>query len=308
MKVLITDDVHSSLISGLQSIGCEVSYLPFISLEEVYSLISEYQGLIVNSKIKVDKVFIEKAIQIQVVARLGSGKEILDLESLQQHGIKVITTPEANCNAVAEHALGMLLSLLRNIPKSDQEVKNRLWRREENRGYEISNLCFGILGYGHTGSRFCELLSGFGCKIIVYDPFKELHFTHVNWKVANNLNELRECDVISLHVNLLNSNKHLVDSEFIELMKRPFYLVNTSRGMVVDTLALVNGLISKKIIGACIDVFENENVSSFSDEEKNLYQKLYKAPNTILSPHIAGWTFGSKLNIAQSILNQWPKI
>ncbi|MEP7195564.1 MAG: NAD(P)-dependent oxidoreductase [Saprospiraceae bacterium] len=306
MRILITDDVHPILIDGFRSRNYIVDFEPNISLNEVLERVSNYQGLVINSKIIVDKNLIQKASKLRCVARLGSGKEILDLAELNVRNIKVITTPEANCNAVAEQALGMLLSLVRHIPRADQEVKQLLWKREENRGSEISNLCFGVIGFGHTGTRFCELLSGFGARVLVYDKYKNIDTKISRLEAVRNIEELYDCDVISLHVSLLAENRHLIDQAFIQNMKRPFYLINTSRGLVVDTYALVDGLQSGKIKGACLDVFENEKPPSFNAEETLLYHKLYEFPNTILSPHIAGWTHESKLQIAQSILNQWP--
>ncbi len=305
MKVLITDGVHGSLINGLEKLGYTVDYIPGITLEEVHNIIKDYEGLVVNTKINVTKSMLDKAINLKVVARLGSGKEILDLEELSKRKIKVITTPEANCNAVAEHALGMLLSLVRNIPKSDFELKNYVWKREENRGYEVSGLRFGILGYGHTGSRFCRLLSSFGCEILVYDPYIQEPISESYVRQVESITELLDCDIISLHISMLPQNYHLINAQFIGMMKNPFFVINTSRGSVIELAALIDGLSSGKIRGACLDVFENEKTDKWSTIEKENYSKLYQFKNTILTPHIAGWTHESKQQIAESILRNW---
>lgn len=307
VKILITDEVHKSLIQGFEKLNYTVDYQPYITLQQVHQCIGNYFGIVINTKIVMDRELIAKAEQLQVVARLGSGKEILDLPYLHSKGIQVITTPEANCNAVAEHALGMLLSLVRNIPQASAEVKEHLWNREKNRGFEISNLCFGIIGYGHTGKRFCEILKGFGCSILIYDPFVHIgnHLDHL-FQVET-MDELLSCDVISYHVSYLPENKYLFDHSFIESMKRNFWLINTSRGLVVDVEAVLEGLQRGKIRGACLDVLENENPKSLTDKEREIYTALFQHRNVILTPHIAGWTFESKENIAKSILHQWPK-
>ncbi|MFZ1514740.1 MAG: NAD(P)-dependent oxidoreductase [Saprospiraceae bacterium] len=306
MRILITDDVHPCLISGFNIKGYFVEYSPAITLNEVHDIIGSYDGIVVNTKVIMDKALIDKAIHLKCVARLGSGLDTLDTHYLNQKGIYYFNTPEANCQAVGEHALASFLALARNILRADQEVRNFSWHRELNRGFELGSMCFGIIGCGHTGQAFIRLLKPFGCRIIVFDPNKELSFEDDNVVIAKNMDELLDCSVISLHVDLNSSTRHLIDKKFVDAMKRPFYLINTSRGAVVKTVDVEEGLQSGKILGACLDVFENEKTSTFSEAEHKLYTSLYSRKNVILTPHIAGWTFESKLKIAQAVLSKWP--
>ena len=306
MKILITDEVHPYLISGFKLKGFSVDYHPNITLEVVHNLIDRYDGIVVNTKIRIDKALIDKAIHLKCVGRLGSGLDTLDTQYLSQKGIQYFNTPEANCQAVAELALASFLALARNILLADPELRNFNWLREQNRGFEIGSMHFGIFGGGHTGQAFIKLLQPFDCRIIVYDPNKMLSFENEKIEIAKNMDELLECSVISLHVDLNPTTKHLINKKFIDSMKRPFYLINTSRGAVVQTKDMVEALQNGKILGACLDVFENEKPSAFNNEEDKLYSSLYALKNVILTPHIAGWTFESKLKIAEAILRKWP--
>ncbi len=304
MKVLVCDNVHESLIYGLKRKGYDIDLVPQLSQLDFANIIQNYTGIIVNTRNPIDKYLIQKAALLKWVARLGSGKEILDIQELERKNIKIITTPEANCNAVAEHALGMVLTLFRNISRANFEVKNFIWKREENRGIELSNKKVGIIGFGHTGRRLAELLLPFDCTIKVYEKFNKPIIDNNSIELVRNLDNLKDCDVISFHVSYLPENKHLLNHEFISMMSKPFYLINTSRGLVINTKDLIEGLKQKKILGACLDVFENERVNTYSDFEKKLYQELFIYENVILTPHIAGWTHESKQAIAESILMQ----
>jgi D-3-phosphoglycerate dehydrogenase / 2-oxoglutarate reductase len=304
-KFLITDAVHEDLISGLIERGFEVDYRPDISLSSTKEIIPNYQGLIINSKILADADFMERGSQLKCIARLGSGMEIIDTVAASQKGIHVINTPEANCNAVAEHALGMLLSLFRNLNQADRELRKYIWDREKNRGTELSGKTIGIIGYGHTGQRFEELLRGFDVKILVYDKYKQLSDSKGRYRVVPDVNEIKDlADVISLHLPLTEETKFLVNMDFIRSCRNPIYIINTSRGDIVKTEDLIKALHQGKVKGACLDVFENEKPKSFSHEETSLYQDLYAMDNVLLSPHIAGWTFESKQKIAETLLNK----
>jgi D-3-phosphoglycerate dehydrogenase len=307
-KVLITDDVHPLLIEGLKNRNWEVHYKPEISLAETLEIVGDFEGLIINSKIKVDAAFMERAKKLKWIGRLGSVMEIIDVPLAIQKGIHLISTPEANCNAVAEHAVAMILSLFRNLNRADREVRNRSWQREKNRGEELAGKTLGIIGYGHTGQRFEELLRGFNVKVLVYDKYKQLSNSQGRYVVVKDLNEIKEsADLISLHLPLTPETKYLIDKKFIDSCKNSFYLINTSRGKIVKTLDLLEGLRSGKIKGACLDVFENEKPADFTEADKLLYDDLYKMDQLVLSPHIAGWTFQSKKKIAESILEKLDK-
>ncbi|MGB3084918.1 MAG: NAD(P)-dependent oxidoreductase, partial [Saprospiraceae bacterium] len=226
-----------------------------------------------------------------------------------ERGIHLINTPEANCNAVAEHALGMLFSLFRNLNRADYEVRRLLWEREKNRGEELAGKVIGVLGYGHTGARFVELLEGLSVKVLVYDKYKQLskqlnRYTHVV-----DADEIRKsANVISLHLPLTTETKNLLDRDFIAGCKNPFYLINTSRGQVVNTIDLIHALHIGKVKGACLDVFENEKPASFTETERAMYEELYRLPQVILSPHIAGWTYQSKQKIGEILLEKLDRV
>ncbi|MBK8502367.1 MAG: hypothetical protein IPL46_09220 [Saprospiraceae bacterium] len=303
-KVLITDDVHPLLISGLTARGYDCDYNPQITLENTRQIVEYYAGLVINSKIKADKSLLEKGSKLEFIARLGSGLEIIDLDEARACGITILSAPEGNCNAVAEHAVGMLLSLLNHLNRADREVRQLLWNREKNRGRELKGLTVGIIGYGHTGPAFSEKLSGFGVKVLAYDKFNPIETTLKHVNICDLKTIQNQADIISLHVSLNPSSHHLVDQAFIEGCAKPFILINTARGKAVRLEDLIWGLEKGKIVGACLDVFENEKPTTFSELEKDLYSRLYEMDQVILSPHIAGWTYESKERIAEVLLKK----
>ncbi len=304
-KVLITDGVHPLLQEGLEAIGFDCDYHPKISLAEVRENIAPYSGIIINSKITMDREMFDRAPLLEFVARLGSGMEIVDQVYAAEKGIAVHSAPEGNCNAVGEHALGMLLAHANNLVRSDNEVKQKNWRREANRGFEIMNKTVGIIGFGHTGSSFAKKLSGMGVKILAYDKYKQNYAAHLTYVKETGLeNIIQNADIISLHLPLTPETKHFVDTEFINQVARPFVLINTSRGNCVATEALLTGLAAGKITGACLDVFENEKTDTFTEKEDKIYQKLYTYPQVVLSPHVAGWTVESKEKLAATLLRK----
>ncbi len=304
-KVLITDGVHPLLQEGLEAMGFECDYHPKISLSEVRERIAPYSGIIINSKILMDRAMFDAAPLLEFVARLGSGMEIVDQIYAAEKGVVVHSAPEGNCNAVGEHALGMLLAHANNLVRSDQEVKQKIWRREANRGFEIMNKTVGIIGFGHTGSNFASKLSGMGVKILAYDKYKKNYAAHLTYVEETGLeNIIQDADIISLHLPLTPETKHFVNTEFIEAVARPFLLINTSRGTCIDTEALLIGLEKGKVNGACLDVFENEKTQTFTEEEHKMYERLYEYPQVILSPHVAGWTVESKQKLAAVLLRK----
>ena len=304
-KVLITDGVHPLLQEGLEAIGFSCDYHPKISLAEVRERIAPYSGIIINSKILMDREMFDEAPLLEFVARLGSGMEIVDQVYAAEKGVAVHSAPEGNCNAVGEHALGMLLAHANNLVRSDLEVKQKIWRREANRGFEIMDKTVGIIGFGHTGSSFAKKLSGMGTKILAYDKYKKNYAAHLTYVEETGLeNIIQDADIISLHLPLTPETKHFVDTAFINQVARPFVLINTSRGNCVATEALLTGLGTGKITGACLDVFENEKTETFTQKEHKLYQELYTYPQVILSPHVAGWTIESKKKLAATLLRK----
>lgn len=308
-KVLITDDVHEHLISGLKTRHYHVDYLPDIKWEEVYEIIDEYYGIVINTKTYINKALLDKAKQLKWIGRLGSGMEIIDIVYAREKNIALINTPEANRNAVAEHALGMLLSVMRNLPRANKELKENLWYREKNRGEELSGKCIGIIGYGNNGSRFVEILEGLNVKVLIFDKYKQLNEIKGRFRVVNDVQQIQnEADIISLHVPLTTETNRMIDKVFIENCKKPFILINTARGKVVDTESLLSALKSGKVRAACLDVFENEKPESYNDREKEMYQELFSMENVVVSPHIAGWTHESKRLIAEILLKKLDEL
>lgn len=304
-KVLITDDVHPLLIEGLKSGGFHCDFLPDISLEEVRTIIGDYHGLIVNSKILVDRVLLDRAPKLRFVGRLGSGMEIIDREYAAAKGVAVLSSPEGNCNAVAEQALGMLLALANNLLRADREVRQKIWHREKNRGFEIMGKTVGIIGFGHTGSSFAKKLSGMGVKILAYDKYKTNYTSDYPYVAESAMQPIFEqADIISFHLPLTEETKHLADQAFVNKCKKGVIFINTSRGQVIKTEDLIAGLESGNIGGACLDVFENEKPHSYSKREQQLFDRLFSFENIVVSPHIAGWTVESKRRLADILLNK----
>ncbi len=313
-KCLITDEVHPLLLEGLTAAGYVCDYLPQIRYETVCAQIAQYSGLIINSKILVNRAFLDRATHLRFVARLGSGMEIVDCEYAAARGVAVISSPEGNRNAVAEHALGMLLALANQLPQADREVRQKIWQREARRGFELMGLNIGIIGFGHTGACFAQKLSGLGMCIFTYDKYLPKGYAHEGKNVLNtpfeNIIESdlatiqAQCDIISFHLPLTAETKHFADEQFIAPCKNGVILLNTSRGNVVKTEDLITALVQRKVGGAALDVFENEKVATFTATENARYEQLYGFENVILSPHIAGWTHESKQRMASILLER----
>ena len=296
MKVLIIDNIHPFLINELEkhNIICH-SYLNKTK-KEICAIIKNYEGIIIRSKFNIDKDFIDTGKKLKFIARAGSGLENIDVKYAEIKKIACFNAPEGNRQAVAEHALAMILNLLNNINHADQEIRNKIWRREQNRGIEMSGKTFGIIGYGNNGSAFANLLQNFNIKILAYDKYKQ------SYPYQADMSEITDkADFISLHIPLNKETEYLVNNEFIKKMKKPFFLINTSRGKCVKTSSLVTGLKEKKIIGACLDVFEQEKNSfeNLTSEKDSDFRYIVNSKKTILSPHIAGWTNESYYKISK---------
>ena len=301
-KVLITDGVHQLLITGLEDRNYEVDYQPNIKLDEVHAIISDYEGIIINTKTVIDRSLLDKATQLKFIGRLGSGLEIIDLEYTQEKGIYCFNTPEGNRNAVAEHALGLILNLFNNINISANEVASAVWNREENRGEELDGKTVGIIGYGNTGQLFAKKLRGFDVEVLGYDKFKS-NFGNEFVKEVQLEEIYKKADVLSLHLPLTDDTFNWLDELRINRFEKDFYLINTSRGKVLKQADLLKYLQKSKILGAGLDVLENEKLATFDKAEKYVFEGLNSLKNVIITPHIAGWTHQSKLKIAQVILD-----
>jgi len=303
MKILFIDTVHPLLKQELEKENhiCDTAYNK--SKTEIQQIISNYQGIIIRSRFKIDKQFIDCGINLKFIARAGSGLENIDVDYAESKNIHCYNAAEGNRQAVAEHALGMLLSLFNNLSRADQEVRNGVWEREENRGIELAGKTVAIIGYGNNGSAFAEVLKGFNVKILAYDKYLKDYSYKSTMKTI-----YKEANIVSLHIPLTEETSYLVDDNFINSFKKNIYLINTARGKCTNTKHLVAALENGKIKGACLDVLEYEKTSfeNLSQEGfSNDMQYLINSKNIILSPHIAGWTMEGNVKIAEVLLNKF---
>ncbi|WP_108803238.1 2-hydroxyacid dehydrogenase [Aquimarina sp. Aq107] len=307
MKILHIDANHPLLINQLNNLGFENEKSYTSTKPEIESIIKEYDGIIIRSRIKIDKDFLDKATNLKFIGRVGAGLESIDTDYAEKKGIKLFSAPEGNRNAVGEHALGMILSLFNKLNTADRQVKNGHWNREANRGIELDLKTIGIIGYGNMGRAFARKLRGFDVEVICYDIKEDVENSDATQVSLEELFE--KTDVLSLHTPWTPLTNKMIDAKFIDKFKKPFWLINTARGKSVVTKDLVDGLQSEKILGAGLDVLEYEKSSFeqlFSSEAEMAkpLKDLIKMDNVILSPHIAGWTIESKEKLAQTIVDK----
>ena len=308
MKILHLDTTHPFLGKELEKIGF-TNYYDFKTIKSDLK-ISDFFGIIIRSRISIDKNFIDKCKNLKFIARIGSGIENIDVDYAKQKGIQIISTPEGNSNAVGEHALGMLLSILNNINSSNSEVKKGIWNRESNRGIELKSKTVGLIGYGNTGKSFAKKLIGFDVNTIFYDIKK---IEKDNYANPVSLNYLKDnSDIISLHISMTEESIGLINKNFIESCAKPFWLINTSRGSCIIINDLVKGLKNGKVLGAGLDVIAFEKKSfeklTVNENDQSNLNYLNSSNNVILTPHIAGWTQESKIGLVKIALEKIKKL
>ncbi len=305
MKILLLDHNHPLITEQLLAKGFILEEDFTSSYDEVLKKIDHYSGIIIRSRIPLDRNFLENAKNLKFIARVGAGMENIDLIAAKNLGIELINSPEGNRDSVAEHVVGMLLILMNRLFIASNEVKNGVWKREENRGDELFGKIFGIIGYGNMGKATAKRLSGFGVKVIFYDILPDLGDEFATQVSLETLQ--KEADILSLHIPLDESTEYIVDEDFISKMNKNFYFVNTARGKNVNTSALINAIKNGKVLGAALDVLEYEK-SSFENLDSSLDNKdlqfLLTSEKVIVTPHIAGWTHQSKEKLAQFIVDK----
>ncbi|MBN3519519.1 2-hydroxyacid dehydrogenase [Algoriphagus lutimaris] len=306
MKILIIDKMHKSIISMLEKKGHQVTYSPKITREEILDQVSAYDGLIIRSKTPMDQPLLEKAVNLKFIGRAGAGLDQIDLDYLVNRGIKLFHAAKGNRDAVAEHAMAMLLALFNHIKKSDAEVRKGIWDREGNRGHELMGKTVGIMGYGNMGKSFAKRLRGFGVDIYAYDKYK-LNFgtrevKEVIWEKLK-----AEADILSIHVPLTPETRNFLTIQELESFAHPFWLINTARGEVISFKTLNEALDRGILLGAVLDVLENEKFQKFTVEQKEEFEKLSSRENVLFSPHVAGWTFESYKKINKVLVKKITK-
>ncbi|MFN0255364.1 2-hydroxyacid dehydrogenase [Pedobacter ureilyticus] len=304
-KILIVDDLHPAFKESAAALGYEVDDRPDITRAETLAAVKDYDGIAVRTKFRIDKEIFDVAPKLKFVARAGAGLDNIDIDIAKEKGIALLAANEGNMDAVGEHAVGLLLSLMNNFRKADVEIRNGVWDREGNRGYELKGKTVGIVGYGFMGQSFARKLSGFGVNVIAYDKYKT-GFSDEFAKEVSMEEIVKHSDVLSLHIPLTRETKQMVDDEYFFHFKKPIFFINTARGEIVNVKAVLNNIANGKILGAGLDVLEKEKFPTLAEQE--WYDALKTNEKVILTPHIAGWTFDSYRKISEVLAQKLAKI
>ena len=303
-KVLITATAHPILEQTLSRHGYEVIYKPNVMAEELDNYIGDLYGIVVTTRIKLDKDLLDRGKTLQWIGRLGSGLEHIDTGHAQSLGIACYSTPEGNCTSVGEHALGMLLSLMHRICHSSIEVRNNIWLRNENRGIELTGKTVGIIGLGHTGSAFAKVLQGFDVRILANDKYKDISDNRFG-AIAADLDVIsKEAEIISFHLPFTDDTRGMGNEQFFTGLERKPIIINTSRGAVINSRALLSAIDNGFVSGACLDVLENENLKALNAEEKNIFEQMQGSDKVLLTPHIAGYSQEASYKMSTYLLHK----
>ena len=307
MKLLIVDDLHDVFLEKLSQAGIDFNYQPLISRPEAEQLIPDYEGLIIRSKFQVDQAFIDLGSKLQLIGRSGAGMDNIDEAYAMSKGIQLFSANDGNKDAVGEHMIGMLLSLMNNIRRGDQEVRTGQWLREENRGYELKGRTVALIGYGHNGQAMAKKLSGFEVNVIAYDKYKT-GFSDVYAKEVSMEEVVRQADVLSFHIPLTRETTGMVDEEYLFHFRKPIFFLMGARGGIAQIPAVLKAMDQGKILGAAFDVLPVEKFPALANQD--WYQDLISRDNVLLSPHVAGWTFESYYKLSAFLADKiiaWAK-
>lgn len=307
MKLLIVDDLHDVFLEKLSQAGIDFNYQPLISRPEAEQLIPDYEGLIIRSKFQVDQAFIDLGSKLQLIGRSGAGMDNIDEAYAISKGVQLFSANDGNKDAVGEHMIGMLLSLMNNIRRGDQEVRTGQWLREENRGYELKGRTVALIGYGHNGKAMAKKLSGFEVNVIAYDKYKT-GFSDVYAKEVSMEEVVRQADVLSFHIPLTRETTGMVDEEYLFHFRKPIFFLMGARGGIAQIPAVLKAMDQGKILGAAFDVLPVEKFPALANQD--WYQDLISRDNVLLSPHVAGWTFESYYKLSAFLADKiiaWAK-
>lgn len=304
-KILIVDDLHPAFAEKAIALGFEVDDKPLITRAETLAIIENYLGIAVRTKFKIDQEFFDAAPQLKFVARAGAGLDNIDILGAKERNIQLINAPEGNRDAVGEHAIGLLLALMNNFRNSNTEIRNGVWDRERNRGYELKGKTVGIIGYGFMGRKMARKLAGFEVNVIAYDKY-QTGFSNEYAREVSMEEIVKHSDVLSLHVPLTNETRQMVDDEYFYHFKKPIFLINTARGEIVNTASVLKNINSGKILGAGLDVLEVEKFPDLG--EQPWFNELKANKNVILTPHVGGWTFDSYRKISEVLAQKLAEI